>query len=234
MEVSSLSWSSKISPGLGQRHSVLMWDHCRKLMHGIIVILQMRLLADAAIQHPPCPHFNHSYACCATDLASQTRLIHETKPSSDWFTGCWFSCEGRKWVRQVSALADALLIFCSWACVEQPFRAPGLWTALPEVLPLLPQTSAAAPSHRQAHIHWSQTGAADSSAVVVAPRCFLYHVCQWAIWLAMSPPPLFLNLQPLDVKKRGLFVSLVLHRRPSAAPTTFAHYWVPAAELNIN
>lgn len=80
MEATSLTQSSKIPPGLRQRHSVLMWDHCRKLMRGIIVILQMRLLIDAAIRHPPCPQFNHSYPCNASDLAPQTRLIHWTKP----------------------------------------------------------------------------------------------------------------------------------------------------------
>lgn len=39
------------------------------------------------------------------------------------------------------------MIFCSWACapLERPLRARGLWAPLLEVLPLLPQTSAAAP-----------------------------------------------------------------------------------------
>lgn len=77
-------------------------------------------------------------------------------------------------------------------------------------------------SHKRTHIGSSQTRAADSSAVVEL-RCFLYHVCQWAISLTIFFFFFFFGLQPLNVKKRGLFVSLVLDCQLRATPTTFTH-----------
>lgn len=168
-----------------------MWDHCHKLMPGIIVILQMRPLTDTAIQHPACPHFNHPYACSASDLAPQTRLIHETKA----FFWLIYRLMVPVWRQKMSPSRTS-------QCISRRFidiLLPGLcssWTAIQSPRPLdgspggaatvaTDQRRSSPPSHRHAHIHWSQTGAADSSAVVVAPRCFLYHVCQWAIWLAI-------------------------------------------------
>lgn len=75
------------------------------------------------------------------------------------------------------------MIFCSWACapLERPLRAPGLWTPLLEVLPVATeQRRSSPPSHRHAHIHWSQTGAKPEPptvALLLLRRDAFYIMC---------------------------------------------------------
>lgn len=126
-------------------------------------------------------------------------------------------------------LPQAQLHLCSLHCAaeKRPLRAPDLHTALLEVPPSLQPTSISLKHiHTLSLAHCIQAKPeATYSSTLVMLRCFLYHVCQWAISLRAF------WLQPLHGKKRSLFVSLVLDRQLRATLTTFTH---TDSELNIN